>query len=553
MVVRVRVIECSFCGSTYCFPQYDIKENDKVLHRCEDCYNFHIKLQEIRIRRLEKRVKRREKQVKQLEKKEKPLLRREKVNIDIIKKYVSENPDISKVDDILALTKANDPFYIQPSNIIKAEWFAMIWNTEKAISDWEDGKIHPRGLHYQILGKGYEITVSGNTIEYENTTQCWHYLEKGAKYARLLGLVPYEMINDEQNPDPSNVPNFWDHDALQIIDVEILSDYYGFRIPYLHYDNIDSFIRNRIDKTMKELFNGVDYYSKTAQPNYFEIWAEKSGVIPRSVAQEFDATIRPAGGGEFSVDMCFQAVNKAKQSNKDLHIFVLADFDPKGLDMPKSVSRKVEYIAQQLEVNAFVHHVALTKEQCIKYNLPTVPAKRESQTSKGYITHTEMFKKYAGQDPTEINSFQAREPEAYKNAIREAIEPYFDRELEKKYDQELDRLKKSVRQKLEAKFEELKPRLIELREILNERFAAFKEIVEPIANEQLQELEIDKPIEEYEQLIDFDVSEVIEGEEFEFPDIEVNEPEDPLLDTRRSYLEQMDKYKEFDMRNREDE
>ena len=64
----------------------------------------------------------------------------------------------------------------------------------------------------------------------------------------------------------------------------------------------------------------------------------------------------------------------------------------------------------------------------------------------------------------------------------------------------------------------------------------------------MEELELNSLIEEYDQFLDFNVKELIHDEEFEMPEAEVQEPKDALLDTTRSYLDQIKKYKEFDIR-----
>lgn len=493
----------------------------------------------------------------------------EKINLEKIKQMVKETEGITSVDDLLALSKANDPFYIQSNAVEKAEWFADVWIKEgwkekyehwTALGKPQDDEskqkylIHPRGFHYTILGCGYTIISKDNIISYENTDSCWSYLQKGCKYARYLDLVPYDAILDEQNPDPDNVPRYWSHDEFEVKDITIYDDIGELTLPSLNFDNIDGFIEDRISDIMNDLFQWVDYHSLSEQSNYLEIWAEKKGVIPVDVAKEFNASIRPAGSGEFSVDMCFQAVKKAKKEKKDLHIFMLSDFDPKGRDMPKSVARKVEFVARNLGVNAFVHFVALTKEQCIEYLLPTVPAKipkTNSSGAKGYKTHTEIFKNYAGQDPTELNSFLARESDVYRDTIREAIRPYYDEELETKFDDEMDRLKKSIQTKLEGKFLSKKDEMEEIRKELKGRFEELNSILEPIIEKKEVELGLDDLKERYAEIVDFNVEELIKGEEFEIPEAEVEDRDDALLDTRRSYLEQIKKYKGFDIRENE--
>lgn len=475
---------------------------------------------------------------------------KEEINIDVIKRWANESG--KKVDDFLALTKSNDPFYIQKNSEAKAKWFTEIWEKEEEVSDfWEDGKIHPRGLHYQILGE-YSLTVGNKTFLYANTDQCWSVIEKGAKYSRLLGLIPYEKINDGQNPKPTIVPYFNEHNEFEVLNLKVLNDLVELALPYLIYEDTEEFIESRIRGIIKKLFEEVVYSPESEQPNYFEIWAEKSGVIPLSVAREFNATVRPAGGGEFSLDMCFKAVQKAKELNKNLHVFVLSDFDPKGRDMPKSVARKIEYVAKQFGITAFVHFVGLTKKQCIKYSLPVTPAKTPKHTDsaggKAYTTHTKMFKEKVGRDPTELNSFLAREPDVYRNTLRGFMSPLYDERLPNKFKEATDKLKEVIQEKLNKKFNEIKDDLSNIRKEIIEKIEKLNSMLKPIIEEKMIEFKLDKLIEKHSNILDINVSEVIKDVKFNMPIVEVNEPENPLLDTRRGYLEQILKYKEFDIR-----
>lgn len=463
-----------------------------------------------------------------------------KIDINVIK-HLAKSKGVP-VDSFLALSKPNDPFYIQANSVEKAEWIARIWEIEGS------PEIHPRGFHYRILGLGYRFMINNEEKEYQNTDQCWNYLLTGFKYARFLGLIPYEKVLDEKNPKPENFPSFLSHEIFEPKNVIIDDDIYGLKYePSLGFANAHDFIENYIEETLDGLFVGVNYSSETEQPNYFEIWAEKGGVIPKNIAHEFNATIRPAGGGEFSVDMCYKAVKKAIQTGKNLHIFILTDFDPKGRDMPKSAARKIEKIASDFGVIAYVHHVALTKDQCVKFSLPTVPAKkpkRESSGAKGYVTHTELFKKYAGQEPTELNAFQAREPEEYERTIRDAISPYYDDTLDDKLNEELSRLKTDIRNKLKSEFANKKTELDDIREDLKKVITEYNKRTEKIK----KKLKISELIEKHSEAYKIDVFELIKDEKFNIPEVTIEIPKNALLDTTRNYLEQIKKYKAFDIR-----
>lgn len=98
------------------------------------------------------------------------------------------------VDDMLAMSTKNDPLYFQPADLEKAEWFADIYHQEG------EPEIHPRGFHYQILGRGYE-TRHGDP--YENSNECWQELKEAVKWARILGLVDNDNIQDQKNATPT--------------------------------------------------------------------------------------------------------------------------------------------------------------------------------------------------------------------------------------------------------------------------------------------------------------------------------------------------------------
>lgn len=454
-----------------------------------------------------------------------------------IKKMAKEND--CKVRDLLALTPGNDPMYIQPAQRQKAEWFRDIWE--------EEGRpeIHPRGLHYRILGKGYE-TRKGE--EYVNSLRCWGEMVEGAKYARITQLVPFKPIQDEQNPDPETTSYFYSHTEFEPKMVEPQSDIVGEDAitadPELREENTRAMLNKAVKEIVRKHFGAVDYNIARLQPNYLEIWSEKSAVIPERIAREAGATIRPAGGGEMSMRMAWDAVQKAKYREKPLHIFLLTDFDPKGKDMPKSVGRKIELLAEKHDIEAFIHPVVVTKEQCKEHALPTTPAREPEGTgtgAKAYKSHTRKFRSYAGQEPVEINSFQGRHPDKYKQTIRDAMLPFFDPELGKKVSDAVEEAREETKDRVEDRIEDVREEVREIREKLEPRLEKFRQ--------KKEELELPRLVENYTDLLDIDTKDLLRDIEVDLPEPETEpERDEPLLDTRRSYGEQIKYYKKFDIR-----
>ncbi len=450
-----------------------------------------------------------------------------------IKELANEND--SKVKDFLALTPQNDPMYIRPAEKEKAQWFKDIWEKEGR------PQIHPRGLHYRILGKGY-LTRHGD--EYENTMKCWNEMLQGAKYARLLGLVPFRSIEDEKNPDPQVTKHQFGHNEFTPRNIPISTDLEGTDTPQMGEPSTPDLIEHCVETVVTKHFTDVDYNIARLQPNYLEVWSEKAAVIPNDICREAGATLRPAGGGEMSLRMCWDSVRKAEKRDKPLHVFLITDFDPKGLDMPKSVARKLELMAKDKDVDAYVHHIAVTKEQCKKYGLPTTPAKNPDGTgtgAKAYRTHTQMFKEHAGQEPTEINSFQGREPEEYRKTIKEALLPFYDPELSEDVREATGEAKDEVREKVREKFEEIQGEVDEVRHQLRPKLEKLEDYKERIGLPSL--------IEKYEDVLDINTKEIVADVEVDLPEPQAETVgEDPLLDTNREYGEQIRYYKKFDMR-----
>lgn len=282
-------------------------------------------------------------------------------------------------------------------------------------------------------------------------------------------------------------------------------------------------------------------------------------------------TRRPAGGGEFSYDMCRNAVEIAAEREQDLVVVIISDFDPKGLDMPKSVARKIEVEAALAEppIGAHVHHAAVTKEQAIEHALPTSPAKTPagidegSAAAKGYEAHKDLFATYAGQEPAEVNAFEARAPEAYYEAIEECVAPYYDERLflrlhearREARDELADRLASSLAENdVEGIHETLAEAIEEYRDRVDDvapdgfekQLAAYREA----ALQAEDDLELDEKRKALVRALRADIEAPMKeiAEEYDTPIAMATGRDDGVLDTERALLEQVTAYKEFDVR-----
>lgn len=482
------------------------------------------------------------------------------------------------IADVLALSPKNDAGYIRPSDLEKAEWFAELYKAQG------EPDVHPRGFHYILI---HEDIERRNGDPYQNTAACWRELKEGAFWAQLLGLADADRIGDSKNDREPVTSAFdtadrplprWDRplDPRRTSVEHAVDD--GYReatIPRelapARVDEVDveAFIDQQVERVVTAAFDRIQYHHQARQDYYVEVWAEKSGVIPTETATDYGATVREADGGEFSYQMCRSAIQLAAARDQDLAIVVVADYDPKGHDMSKSVARKVEIETLFHDCEAEVVHGAVTKEQVRAFALPGTPASKPRGLDHGnrgavsYETHKDLFRSYAGQELVEIQAFSSRYPSAFRQALEDCLRPYVDETLSSRIDQVVEDARDEAREVVRAAFEEHRDHLEAALEELETAVERYQERMNPhfgAAESGLDALHVeDQNVRQEEGVPDrrdafVDVVESADWEgaladvSLELPTVAVDLPDSAVLDIRRSLLDQLDAYKQFDMR-----
>ena len=99
------------------------------------------------------------------------------------------------IPDLLAMAPNNDPFFSgAPGQMKKARWFAAIWD-EFGFSTG----VYLRRIHYRLVSQENPKKHDGKP--YENTEDDWDLLNRAAKAARYLDMVPAELFVDRRNPE----------------------------------------------------------------------------------------------------------------------------------------------------------------------------------------------------------------------------------------------------------------------------------------------------------------------------------------------------------------
>lgn len=485
------------------------------------------------------------------------------------------------VDELLAQSRRNDAAYLMPSDIEKAEWVADLYEREDRPDE------HARDFHYRLVSGEYKRR---NGEPYVNSDTCWKELNEALKWARILQYIePGEMENtrnhtvtptafdDVDRPLPESGPSL--DDASASVDVDD-----GFRRPKIPqevtlaralFDDADELIQTAAKMIADQTFRRVYFNESAEQRYYIEIWCEKSGVVPEELAGEYGATIRESGQGEFSLGMVEEAVTTASKRDQDLAVIVVSDYDAAGNDMPISASRKLEVLGALHGVEVETTQGAITKAQVEEYGIPGNPSASKVpkgleegvRGAKGYETQKKLFREYAGQFPVELQGFTSTEPEAFEDELEESLATFYDADLGDRIKAEVREARERAQQRLVDAFEKYREEIQNALDELHTGLDRYDDEMGPHVDaaidglEQLaaqekrvrEECEIRGRRDRVEEVVDrVDHRAVVAEVGVPVPDPDTPGVDDPILDTRRSFLEQLNAYKRHNMRSGSD-
>lgn len=478
-------------------------------------------------------------------------------NYDYLLKLALENKAY-RVRDLLALAPANDPFYVgRPSELEGAEWFAELWNK----FGYGPGT-HLRRVHYQIVSQSPAVKMPNGKGQYENTLNCWAYLNNASKWARYLELVPPWEFVDRRNPEAVINAHFpkpgnWDFEEIDP-GYSLLTPYEN--PDYREYSYLDV-PKLPVMDTLPHMPDLPDFdirgYEGIQQDYLIEIWVEKTTMndVLKPLCRYYNANL-VTGAGELSITAVIDFINRVQVSEKKAVILYVSDYDPAGLGMPISVARKVEYYMRKSGLNDItLEPIVLTSEQVERYNLPRVPVKDSDKRKSNWIRDH-------GEGQVELDALEALHPGVLYDITEAAICKYYDKQLGTRaravrsmLKDDLDQLwrrvfgKPEYRQEndhINARYEAIYTKYEEIRKRFNELANQLKPDLEQIENE-LGTLEDDmhtvysKLYTELEQA----AYEEIDLEDYPLPEANVNPYESPLFASNRDYFTQLDHYKRY--------
>jgi hypothetical protein len=307
------------------------------------------------------------------------------------------------LNDLTVQSPQVDPFRMDtPANHKLAKW---LLDTVTTLGLRDEEKIHNRGIHYLIVTAPREVQAKvkkpdGNT--YASDAASWTLLESAISYARWLGYIPFDQIEDHNSREP-------------VVKIYQPPDPY----PYLNV-GIDVELPD-VDEITPKL--GLADFIGT-QPYKLVMVGEKSSLIEplTPIADLFGADLY-VSKGDISSTHIYQMAKIGAADGRPMRVFYFADCDPSGYNMGIVLSWKLLAfkVLHFSDLEFQVHRAVLTPDQVREHNLPESPLKPEEKRAA-------KWKAKMGVEQTEVDSL-IRRPDLLRQMGRDAIAPFYDFEL----------------------------------------------------------------------------------------------------------------------------
>ncbi|ADB63927.1 hypothetical protein Htur_5039 (plasmid) [Haloterrigena turkmenica DSM 5511] len=466
------------------------------------------------------------------------------------------------VDDLLIQSRRRDPMYKgTDADHAKAEWFARLW--QQAVEQRESDRIHVRGVHYTVYMSDMDVEPPTNCSweSYDNTQRCYDYLEECAVLARILGYIPLDGIIDKR-ADTRTVTEYGTHTLEP--DPEGVSAPTGVATPTIPHPearaglvfdpaeiDYSQWVGGRVASSAREQ---LSFDEARQSPYHIELWSEKTlpDYIrgPGGLAAEYGCNVIVEGEGDLSLTVANELAQRIEAAGKPAVILYLADFDPKGYDMPANMAGKLAWLHQRgdLEQRVAIERLAVTKDQIEQLELPRKPIEESTATGTGGVAYNRRVTEWEeqhGAGATELNALE-QQPEEFRRIVRSALERYTDPDLESKNERRGDEWEDDVESRIEARLREAGANddLDDLEAWIDDFNDAYAEVADVFGRLRGM-MDDESALGAWESMVD----ELLADTEFPVATVPKGDaalPDDPIYDSGRSYAEnkmRIDRYR----------
>lgn len=266
--------------------------------------------------------------------------------------------------------------------------FTSTWITKNSISvcsQYDNGVLTLRGLHYQLVGLGMT-----------NSIQHYKRVTSAMTTARRAGVVAYEQFSD--------------HDREAIGETT--------------WEETD--FDDAVERAKQQVQAWMNSYNRNEwerQPKVVEVWIEKKALqgVFGPVATSLGVALCPCKGYP-SLTFLYEASERFREviaMGKQPVIVYFGDHDPSGEDIPRSIE---DNFAKDFGCDVTVDIRALNKSQCIELDLPAAPAKKSDSRSANFT----------GLGQIELDAVK---PELLQQWAGEAVADHFDESLKEEVEE----------------------------------------------------------------------------------------------------------------------
>jgi hypothetical protein len=269
-------------------------------------------------------------------------------------------------------------------------------------------------LHYLLCSTAI---VRPDGTPYENNHQCWNWLQDDAsKAARWLKYIERDRIHDARNEDP-----IWYAGPI----ISTPSD--GERRISVNAGSFEAEVPGLGDLMPYISTKGG---TRPSQAHRLGLIGEKSSLRPvvEPIALHCSIDVM-LDTGDASDSHLYQMAKRASSDARPFVVFYLSDFDPSGHGMPTAAARKFQALCdlEFPDLDLCLYPVALTLEQCIKFDLPSAPLQPTEKRKQKWLARFDR-------EQTELDALLALRPGELEKLLQAAIEPFFDPTLDRRFD-----------------------------------------------------------------------------------------------------------------------
>ncbi len=312
------------------------------------------------------------------------------------------------VNKNLVLSPGRDPYTAwTDGQLRRAKWAAE--NFAKMGRD-----THLRGFHYWLISQNNP--VNAERLPYINTESCWDYVQNAVLWARYMGVGEWARLRDKKHPNPYQ---YLDPDAAAEAGLA-----YGIAV-----DIIPKVIGNLAGTIRGQLLHFTPDRSSNGYSAYnLVMFCEKNTMndIIEPITRKYRAYFQPLIG-ESSLERAWEMCRAIEVlPPRPTRVFYISDFDPSGMQMPRSVARKLEFYWRSHNLNQAGADIkliplVLSEAQVKQYKLPGVPTKSSFSLSWNCM---ERFLCRV----TEFGAVDTLHPGVLKKILVETLRPYINRD-----------------------------------------------------------------------------------------------------------------------------